>query len=94
MTESKPKPVISDEAKERIRNFVGAVAAAQLAHGVALTAEDGTLVLYDTKRTDQWIQDDGTSYGEWDAFLYGEDDSYPDTCIKSLSFEDFDGWNK
>jgi hypothetical protein len=90
----KPKPVISEEAKERIRGFVNVIESLQATYSVGITAYDGTLVIFDTKRENEWIQDDGTKYGEWDAFIFGTEGEYPSVSVKSIEFEDFDGWNK
>ena len=91
---SNPAPVIPEETKERIRGCVDAVESLQVTYGVGITAEDGTLVIFDTKREHEWIMDDGTKYGEWDAFFFGTDGEYPEVSLKGLEFEDFEGWNK
>ena len=88
------KPVISKEAKERIRGFVNAIESLQATYSVGITADDGTLVIFDTKLENEWIQDDGTKYGEWDAFIFGTEGEYPSVSVKAIEFEDFDGWNK
>jgi hypothetical protein len=64
------KPVISEEAKERIRGFVNVIESIQSIYGVLITAEDGVLVLFDTKREHEWIQDDGTKYGRVGRFHF------------------------
>ena len=73
---------------------MNAVEALQVTYGVSITADESMLVIYDTKRTDEWVQDDGTSYGQWDGFFFGDADSYPSVSLKELEFEDFDGWEK
>jgi hypothetical protein len=89
-----PVPVITEEAKERIRGFVNAVESLQVTYGVGITADEGTLVIFDTRRKSEWIMDDGTVYGEWDAFFFGTDGEYPAVSLEDLEFEDFDGWNR
>ena len=88
------KPVISKEAKKRILGFVEAVEALQETYGVGLSSDAGLLVIWDRRRTDQWIMSNGESYGEWDAFWPASDTEYPSVALADLEFEDFEGWDK
>ncbi len=80
-----PKPVISKEAKGRIRGFVKAVQALQKEYGVELATQDDATVFRDMHRVDNW-----QGYGKWDAFIYN---GRP-LRARNLAFEDFSCWGK
>jgi hypothetical protein len=89
-----PKPKISREAKMRIRHFVGLVQDLQKKYGIEIATQDDSIVFRDMRRNDDWIDESGTSYGEWDAQIFDTDGNIGRLRSSKINFEKFDGWNK
>lgn len=96
---SAPKPAIAPEAQERILAFVNAIESLQVTYGIEIAASDNAIVFRDMKRTDEWIDSSGESYGDWDAFIFNADDYLNPSDLGSfraenIEFEDFESWDK
>lgn len=94
MSMPRQKPEISQQAKDRILEFIKAVEAIQEVFGVSIYADDGILALRDDRRTEEWITSEGDVYGQWDAQFFGTDTSHPAIVLADVEFEDFEGWDK
>ena len=81
-------PVVSPEAKSRIKEFVASIGKLQASLGVELTVQDDTFAFRDTRRTDEW---DG--YGEWDAQIFNASERGR-LKARNISFEGFELWGK
>ncbi len=71
----------------RIKALIKDVQDAQKRHGVELYLGECGLHIIDTRRTEDWTQSDGVSYGDTDAFI-----SSGKVRLRNLSIEDFGGW--